>query len=226
MGLFDDFLTRKNVFDSLLEDTDDNILSNDDYDDMDADISVTDDDLEGIEDITDEDIENYTDDEDGPENDETHTPAEPNPEMDPETLPANALSADEEANVDRMMNAVGIPVIIQDELGTDDAMAEFIDNDGVIAESEGLLLEKTMVSVDKKKMRFNQLYKKSIVVIAREKNDPLYRKLEKIQSIELATKKALEKKYRAVALQRTKALIKRAMQSKSATISNAARKLK
>lgn len=139
--------------------------------------------------------------------------------------PAEELTPDESLRVDDTMNAVATPMLLADELDTEESMREFVESvDSDIAAREGFLTERTIVKFDKQAKKA-QLYETAVAACAREKKDPLYKKLETVYRMERILKAKLRKKYHSQAIVKVKEYLARAKRSKSGIISKIAKKL-
>ena len=144
--------------------------------------------------------------------------AEPAPETNAELTP------DESQRVDDVINTVATPILLNSELDECD-MKEFVEGvDADIAVAEGFLTERTIVRFDKNAKKA-QLYEVAVRAVAREKNDPLYRKLETLEKMKRIIEAKLRKKYDAPARKKVKEYIDRAKKSKSGILSKIAHKL-
>lgn len=85
------------------------------------------------------------------------------------------------------------------------------------AVTEGILLEKTIVKMDKHAKQ-NRAYKSAIFIIAQEKNDPKFAKLLKCWKTERFLEAELEKKYGSEAQRRAKKAMADARKSGSYTL--------
>ena len=92
---------------------------------------------------------------------------------------------------------------------------DFVANpdDTANAVTEGVLLEKTIVRLDKK-ARLQNYYKAAIFTIAKEKNDRDFKKLMTVWKTERVLEAKLEKKYKNEAMRRAKQAMKDAKKSK------------
>lgn len=89
------------------------------------------------------------------------------------------------------------------------------------AVTEGVLMEKTIVRLDKK-ARLQSYYKAAIFTIAKENNDRDFKKLLTIWKTERALEAKLEKKYKNEAMKRAKQAMKDAKKSKVPIINKVA----
>ena len=138
-------------------------------------------------------------------------------------VPVDTLTPDESQRVDDTLNAVATPLLIQGE-GCKE-VAEFVESvDSDIAVAEGFLTEKTIVKFDKNAKRA-QLFEVAVAAVAREKKDPLYKKLQTVYKMERQIKAKLRKKYNAPAKQKVKEYLARAKKSKSGLIARIAKKI-
>lgn len=134
------------------------------------------------------------------------------------------LTPEEDRRVDDTMNAVATPILMQSEM-TESEINEFVESvDGDIAVNEGFLTERTIIKFDKNARRA-QLYEVAVAAVAREKKDPLYKKLVTVYKLERTIKAKLRKKYHTQANLKVKQYLKRARQSKSGILARAAAKL-
>lgn len=135
------------------------------------------------------------------------------------------LTPEESQRVDDVMNTVATPVLISDEIRGEEEVKEFVDSiDSDIAVAEGYLTEKTIVKFDKTAKQ-SQLYEIAVAAVAREKKDPLYRKLETVYKMERVLKAKLRKKYHAEAVKKSREYLARARKSKSTVVAKAAKKV-
>lgn len=147
----------------------------------------------------------------------------PVPDVVPE-VDAAPLTPDESQRVDDTMNVVATPMLIASELD-ESALDEFVEStDADIAVAEGFLTEKTIVRFDKNAKKA-QLYEVAVAAVAREKNDPLYRKLQTVYKMERILKAKLRKKYNSQASKKVKEYLARAKKSKSGVLARIAAKL-
>ena len=79
---------------------------------------------------------------------------------------------------------------------------------------EELLQERSIVKLDKK-AKLSQLISRSTTMSAKEANDPLYKKLEKVNKERMKLKKQIEKKYASKGKQRAKQVLKGMGKTKS-----------
>jgi len=172
-----------------------------------------------------------------PENVPSPTPIEPvppvvatTPDPDPEAVVGKDpefdpnLTPDESKRVDDVINTVATPILLNSEL--DDAdIKEFVEGlDIDIAVAEGFLTERTIVRFDKNAKKA-QLYEVAVRAVAREKKDPLYRKLETLEKMKRIIEAKLRAKYDSPARRKVKEYIDRAKKSKSTILSKIAHKL-
>lgn len=146
------------------------------------------------------------------------------PPVDDACPDCNPLTPDESQHVDDVMNSVATPMLISDELD-ETQMKEFVESvDSDIAIAEGFLTERTIVKFDKNAKR-SQLYEVAVAAVAREKKDPLYRKLETVYKMERILKAKLRKKYHTQANAKVKEYLARAKKSKSGLLARIASKI-
>lgn len=146
------------------------------------------------------------------------------PQISDDTPDVNPLSPEESQHVDDVMNSVATPMLISDEL-SEDEIKEFVEGvDSDIAVAEGFLTERTIVRFDKNAKKA-QLYEVAIAAVAREKKDPLYRKLETVYKMERVLKAKLRKKYHSQANAKVKEYLARAKKSKSGILARIANKI-
>lgn len=149
-----------------------------------------------------------------------------------QTDPTDAFIADdlsisddsETQRIDDRIQRVATPVLLKDTM-SDDELDEFTESvDSGIAMSEDFLTERTIVKFDKQS-RYAQLKKIAILSIAREKKNPLYKKLTLCWKMEKMIERKFEELYGAQAAPRVKEYLRKARASKSKTIRNAAQKI-
>lgn len=134
------------------------------------------------------------------------------------------LSPAESQRVDDVINTVATPILINGEL-TESEIEEFVNSmDSDIAVTEGFLMERTIVKFDKNAKKA-QLYEVAVAAVAREKKDPLFKKLNTVYKMERILKAKLRKKYHAQAQQKVKEYLARARKSKSGILSRIANKI-
>ena len=155
------------------------------------------------------------------------------------------LTPEEEAEADSIINIAATPVILKEVL-TQESVDSFIESTEFdIAVEEGFALEGTKDNFgsvtgelfteakfyNKNQVRFtkeartNQLFEICVQAIARAKNDPVYFKLAKVQTLRRKLKAVLRQRYKAPAMKKAKEYIVRLRRSKAPTIANAAKKL-
>ena len=135
------------------------------------------------------------------------------------------LTPEEDKRVDDVMNAVATPILIKDELKSEEEYKEFVESvDSDIAVAEGFLTEKTIVRLDKHAKKA-QLYEVAVAACAKEHNDPLAKKLETVYKMERVIKAKLRKKYHAEANRKVKEYLARAKKSKSGLLSRIVSKI-
>lgn len=136
----------------------------------------------------------------------------------------NELDENQIENVDASIRRLGTPIIVDEILG-DDEVAVFKESTDVdIAADEAYFSERTIIRLDKNAKK-RQLKKVAIFAIAKEKKDPLYRKLNTIWKIERNLEAKLFQKYGSKADARVKVYIANAKKSKSSTIKTVINKL-
>lgn len=120
-----------------------------------------------------------------------------------------------------IMEAVMMDTLSNDELST------FLESNTEInsAISDNVLLEKTIVRLDKH-AKLSKARKMATFTIAKEKNDPRFKKLLKVWKMERYLEAELDKKYGNEAMKRAKKTVANAQKSKSNTIKKAADKAK
>lgn len=151
---------------------------------------------------------------------------DPAPEADAPVEPKEdtELTPDESKRVDDVINTVATPILLNSELDECD-MKEFVEGlDIDIAVAEGFLTERTIVRFDKNAKRA-QLFEVAVRAVAREKKDPLYRKLEWLEKMKRIIEAKLRKKYESPARKKVLGYIDRAKKSKSGILSKIAHKL-
>jgi hypothetical protein len=135
------------------------------------------------------------------------------------------LTPEEDQHIDDTLNAVATPLLLQDELKSDEEIKEFVESvDSDIAIAEGFLTERTIIKFDKH-ARKAQLYEVAVAAVAREKKDPLYKKLQTVYKMERILKAKLRKKYDAPAKIKVKEYLARAKRSKSGILARIAAKI-
>lgn len=120
-----------------------------------------------------------------------------------------------------VMEAVMLENLSAEELSV------FLENQSEVdaALEEGVLLEKTIVKLDKH-AKLSRAYKAAIFKIAKEKGDPKFKKLLTIWKTERALEAYLEQKYGAIAMRDAKQTVRNAQKSKSAMVAKAAARAK
>ncbi len=148
------------------------------------------------------------------------------------TDPTDAFIADdldisddsETQRIDDRIQRVATPILLKDTM-TDDELDEFTEStDADIAMCEDFLTERTIVKFDKKS-RYAQLKKIAILSIAREKKNPLYKKLTLCWKMEKMIERKFEELYGNQAAPRVKEYLRKAKSSKSSAIKKAAQKV-
>ena len=149
-----------------------------------------------------------------------------------ETDPTDAFIADdlnisddsETQRIDDRIQRVATPILLKDTM-TDDELDEFTEStDSDVAMCENFLTERTIVKFDKKS-RYAQLKKIAILSIAREKKNPLYKKLTICWKMEKMIERKFEDMYGNQAAPRVKEYLRKAKSSKSNAIKKAAQKI-
>lgn len=111
------------------------------------------------------------------------------------------------------------------DMGTDELQALLEDTrDVAIAISENIVLEKTIVRLDKT-AKLNKARKMAIFAIAKEKNDPKFKKLVTVWKWERFLETFLDKKYGNEALRRAKKTISNNSNSASKLVTTATKKV-
>ena len=137
---------------------------------------------------------------------------------------AKPLTAEETEKVDNAVKRLATPIIVDDILGEDEIAVFKESADIDIACDEEYFSERTIVKFDKHARR-RQLKKVAIFAIAKERKDPLYKKLNTIWKIERNLEAKLYKKYGTQADARVREYISNAKKSKSSTIKSVAKKM-
>nr|DAO72483.1 MAG TPA: hypothetical protein [Caudoviricetes sp.] len=124
---------------------------------------------------------------------------------------------------DALIQKVGTPIVMKDALSAEECaqFKESVESD--IAIQEGFYTERTIVKFDKN-ARMSQLRRVAALSIAKQANDPLFKKLNKVWKMERALESKIYKKYKSKADQRAKKLYANLRKSKSKTLANAAQK--
>ena len=116
------------------------------------------------------------------------------------------------------------PVLLGETL-TEGEIEEFRESmDSELAIQDGYVTERTIVRMDKVAKK-SQLQKVATIAIAREKKDPLYKKLALVWKMERRLETLIAKKYKSQAQQRVTKYLQNAKKSKVSAIKNAASKL-
>ncbi len=116
------------------------------------------------------------------------------------------------------------PVLLGETL-TEGEIEEFRESmDSELAIQDGYVTERTIVRMDKAAKK-SQLQKVATIAIAREKKDPLYKKLALVWKMERRLETLIAKKYKSQAQQRVTKYLQDAKKSKVSAIKNAASKL-
>ena len=149
-------------------------------------------------------------------------------EIDPEdptdAVISDDLSEDDDTitqKIDDTIQRAATPILLGGEMSGDEAdgFVESVNCDAAI--SDGFMTERTIVKFDKR-ARYAQLHKVAVLAIAKEKKDPLYKKLVTAWRIEKTIEARLVEKYGAAANSRVRVYLQKARQSKSAPIKKAA----
>lgn len=113
------------------------------------------------------------------------------------------------------------------ESATPEELEAFLENHTEVqaAIHDEVLLEKTIVRLDKK-ARISQAQKVAIFTIAKEKNDPEFKKLVTVWRMERYLEDRLMKKYGNEGLRRAKKTVDKASRSKSNMVKKAATRAK
>lgn len=88
--------------------------------------------------------------------------------------------------------------------------------------AEGIVTEARTIVRLNKQAKFNRAYWAALFMIAREKNDRKYKKLETLWKMERQIEAYLEKRYGNEAKKRAKIMVKKLAKSKSSSIATAA----
>ena len=217
------------------EDGNSSYTDEDEYDDRDSIDEEIDDELEGIDldDLSEDELEDI-DEEDL---------------MSADTSEAE-LDSSEEEEADKIMNLTATPAMLQDEFKDDEQAVEEFALESYIAVSEGMILEESVdeimapyntddydvfeekrVFATKTRVQLNeadrrkQLFEIGVYASARAHNDPVYKKLQRINQLRRAYKAHLRHKYRGEALRRVKAYIIRLKKSSSSILNKVADKV-
>ena len=154
--------------------------------------------------------------------DELPLASEPVGSMD-DTPVGDDLTPEEDRRVDDTMNAVATPLLVNDlDESSFNEFTESADLDMAVA--EGFLTERTIIKFDKNAKKA-QLYEVAVAAVAREKKDPLFRKLQTVYKMERILKAKLRKKYDAAARRKVKEYLQRAGKSKSGFLANIVKKI-
>lgn len=127
------------------------------------------------------------------------------------TNPVNNVSEDE-ATLEsmQMINEAAISAFL-----TEDEQVELLESHSEVASliNNDIVTEKTLVRLDKK-ARINQVQKMSVFTIAKEKNDPIFRKLLTVWRIERNLEKKLFDKYGSEGMRRAKSTVQKNFRQK------------
>lgn len=148
------------------------------------------------------------------------------------------LTPSQDAEADDMMNIAATSQLIQNSL-TDEQCKKMTESavDLQILVDEGLMTESDMYSIIEsslvtekswyanrqrielgKEARIKQLYSIAIFAEARARNDPEYRKLQKVYKMRNILRSRLEKKYQGPAKKRVRSYIQRLKQSNNSAV--------
>lgn len=110
---------------------------------------------------------------------------------------------------------------------SDEEISMFLESESEqeAARDENVLLERTIVRLDKH-AKLSKARKMAIFTVAKEKNDPDFKKLLKVWEMERFLEAKLEKKYGNEGTRRAKKSVAKAANSKSKTVKKAATKAK
>lgn len=110
---------------------------------------------------------------------------------------------------------------------TDDELSAFLESQSEVSSAinDNILMEKTIIRLDKK-AKLSKAHKMAIFTIAKEKNDPKYKKLVTVWKMERFLEAYLTKKYGNQALRRAKESMKKSANSSSAMVQKAANNVK
>ena len=110
---------------------------------------------------------------------------------------------------------------------TNAELSEFLNDNAEVqaAMENNVLLERTIVRLDKH-AKLSKARKMAVFTIAKEKNDPRYKKLVKVWRMERYLELELEKKYGNEASRRAKKIVAAAAKSKSNVVKKVAAKAK
>ena len=124
---------------------------------------------------------------------------------------------------DALIQKVGTPILMKNVMSAEECAAfkESVESD--IAIDEGFFTERTIVKFDKN-ARLSQLRRVAALALAKQANDPLYKKLNKVWKMERALEAKIYSKYRSKADQRARKLYANLKKSKTKTLSKAAQK--
>ncbi|MDD3172160.1 MAG: hypothetical protein PHF63_00575 [Herbinix sp.] len=126
-------------------------------------------------------------------------------------------------NEDISLESAGLitSAILMESLSADEI--DMFVNDASLVEAainEQIVTEKTIVRLDKS-AKLNRAFKSALFTVAKEKKDPLYKKLVKVWKMERFLEAKIEKKYQAEATRRAKIMVKNLKKSKVKTIAKA-----
>ena len=135
-----------------------------------------------------------------------------------------AEGMDSEVSLESQSAIVGSLLL---EYCTSDEISAFLENSSEVelTQNEQLLTEKTILKMDKL-AKFNRAYKTSIFQVARQKKDPLFKKLLTVWKMERAIEGKLEKKYGNEARRVAKKVVSNSGKSKSPLVKKAVSRVK
>lgn len=111
------------------------------------------------------------------------------------------------------------------DLGTEELQAMLEDTSDIAAAiEEDVVLERTIVRLDKK-AKLNKARKMAVFAVAKEKNDPKFKKLLTVWKWERYLEAFLEKKYGNEAMRRAKKTVANKSNSKSNLVQTASKKV-
>ena len=133
-------------------------------------------------------------------------------------------NSEENISMEAMAHIVG--AIMMEGL-SDDELSAFLENQTEVdaALSDNVLLEKTIVRLDKK-AKLSKAHKMAIFTLAKEKKDPKFKKLLTVWKMERNLEAYLTKKYGNEALRRAKKAVATSAKSKSSMVKTAANNVK
>ena len=130
------------------------------------------------------------------------------------SIDTEVISTESQAYI---MEAAMLENLSQEEISA------FLENSTEVtsAVNENILMEKTIVRLDKK-AKLSKAHKMAIFTIAKEKNDPKYKKLVTVWKMERFLEAYLAKKYGNAALRRAKETMRNSSKSSSSVIQKVA----